>query len=222
MQIYLLSTLLIGCHCFSTHVNRITRQSFRDSLLKASTLPTIAELASDPFMKQLSHSEALVTLLVENDTSEELQSLLKAQLSHADGIRGFFATYLTHERSANNAVPVVLKQAMESNENHEDLVDLSFMNLIMPTAMVTMHKDPELSSQSRITAERGLLILQALKEMHVTQELVESEYEAILAAATGESHSNRSKKDFWMKFFEKWGYEEAQRKDIAEALQRLH
>jgi hypothetical protein len=95
------------------------------------------------------------------------------------------------------------------------------MNLIMPTAMVTMHQDPELSNQSRITAERGLLILQSLSEIPVTQELVEKEYEAILAALTGEAYSNTSKLMFWTQFFERWGYGDEQRKDITEALRRL-
>jgi hypothetical protein len=219
MNIYFLSTLLIGCHSFRPHA---TRSYFRGNVnVFASTLPTVTELSSDPFMKQISHSEALVSLLLENDANVELPSLLKAQLSHSDGIRGFFATYLTHERSPNNVVPTVLQRAMESSENHMDLVDLSFMNLIMPTAMVTMHHDPELSNQSRITAERGLLILQALKEMPLTQELVIKEYEAILAALTGEAHANSSKLEFWMQFFERWGYGDKQRTDITEALRRL-
>lgn len=219
-RLFLSSTLLIGCNCFIPPA--IARLSFRDrALFGASKIPTIIELTSDPFMKQVAHSEALVNLLIEGDTSEELQSLLQAQLSHSDGIRGFFATYLTHERSPNTTVPEVLQQAMESNTNYEELVDLSFMNLIMPTAMVTMHKDPELSEQSRITAERGLLILQALQEMQATQELVKNEYKAIIAAVTGDESTDSSKKEFWRNFFDRWGYGDTQRTDIANALRRL-
>jgi hypothetical protein len=116
---YLLSTLLVGCHCFSPHPSCFRR---RINVL-ASTLPTITELSSDPFTKQISHSEAVISLLIENETSDELPPLLKAQLSHSDGIRGFFATYLTHERSPNNVVPAALRQAMELSENHEHLID---------------------------------------------------------------------------------------------------
>jgi hypothetical protein len=56
-------------------------------------------------MKQVQHSEKLVTLLAasssneldggNDDTDEIASDLLKAQLSHSDGIRGFFVTYLT-------------------------------------------------------------------------------------------------------------------------------
>ena len=53
-------------------------------------------------MKQIGHAETLIKLLSqaneENDDEQQQQSLenlLTAQLSHSDGIRGFFVNYLT-------------------------------------------------------------------------------------------------------------------------------
>lgn len=51
-------------------------------------------------MKQVGYAAEIVSLLEKNhndddDDYEKVTELLKAQLSHSDGIRGFFVTYLT-------------------------------------------------------------------------------------------------------------------------------
>ena len=53
-------------------------------------------------MKQIGHAETIIKLLSQNkeeknDEEEDssLEKLLTAQLSHSDGIRGFFVNYLT-------------------------------------------------------------------------------------------------------------------------------
>jgi hypothetical protein len=54
------------------------------------------------------------------------------------------------------------------------------MNVVMPTGMITMHKDPELSAQSKKTAERGRRILASLSNKRP----VKDNCNAILAVAT--------------------------------------
>lgn len=76
-------------------------------------------------MKQVSHAEKLVEMLQQNtvedtnkkeDENELLDQLITAQLSHSDGIRGFFVTYLTSESSPvadQPTVPPSLLNAMK-------------------------------------------------------------------------------------------------------------
>ena len=73
------------------------------------------------------------------------------------------------------------------------------MNVIMPTAMVTMHQDPEQSANSARTSRRGLQLIQALLsikkntttttssnggKIDETNSLIRSHCEAILKVAT--------------------------------------
>ena len=57
------------------------------------------------------------------------------------------------------------------------------MNVIMPTAMVTMHQDADLSANSAKTAERGVRILRALKDISEVRENAQ----ASLTVATNSS-----------------------------------
>ena len=73
------------------------------------------------------------------------------------------------------------------------------MNVIMPTAMITMHQDPEQSANSARTSRRGLQLIQALLSMtknknkkttsnggniDETNSLIRSHCESILKVAT--------------------------------------
>ena len=146
-------------------------------------LPTIDDLKNDGFMKQVSHALELVEM-IGNETMDqnELTNMLKAQLSHSNGIRGFFVNYLTVDGPADlDQVPESVMKAMASIEDQSDLVSLSCMNVIMPTAMSTMHQQSELQENSRKTAERGVKILLALK----SNPEVGTNAKAIHTAATG-------------------------------------
>jgi len=127
-------------------------------------LPSIEDLKNDGFMQQISHAVELVDLIDAPDTDQsELTEMIKAQLSHSNGIRGFFANYLTMDGPADlEQVPTPVLSAMYSIEDQSDLVSLSCMNVIMPTAMSTMHQEAELQENSRKTAVRGIKILLAL------------------------------------------------------------
>lgn len=92
------------------------------------------------------------------------------------------------------------------------------MNVVMPTGMITMHEDPELSEQSKKTSERGAKILASLRD----SQLVKDNCKAILAVATDESdlaaEADGKLVKYWAAFFEKWGYKEKQKKDIANVI----
>lgn len=60
------------------------------------------------------------------------------------------------------------------------LLFVAGMNVIMPTAMITMHEDEELSAGSARTAKRGIRILRTLKDYPA----VVNNAKAILAVAT--------------------------------------
>jgi len=192
-------------------------------------------------MKQVGHSETLVTMLAEsiaNEKDEEstamVTNLLKAQLSHSDGIRGFFVTYLTamggsSDETNNNTpadettVPEPLIQAMKDVADPDDLVPLACMNVVMPTGMITMHTDEELSLQSQITAERGVKVLSTLLQIH--NDLTESNCRAIAAVASDDESlmeaADAKLVEYWTDFFGKWGYKDLQKRDIAQAMRSV-
>jgi hypothetical protein len=169
-----------------------------------------------------------------NENEKKLE-MLKAQLSHSDGIRGFFVTYLTSMAAASaesaippadrTRIPPLLVEAMKSVTDTDDLIRLACMNVIMPTGMMTMHTDAQLSEQSKITATRAVRVLDSLNAIHPTA--VQSHISAIYAAATSSSSNGKADSEtdallsFWTSFFEKWGYQQEQRSDIATAIQPI-
>jgi hypothetical protein len=175
-------------------------------------------------MTQVSHSEKLVPLLKEDSQvleEEQVIARLKAQLSHSDGIRGFFVTYLTgvgdDTPADQSSIPQALVAAMKIVDPDE-LIPLACMNVVMPTGMISMHQDPELSAQSKKTADRGVRLLAAMK----TEAEVQKTCDAILAVATGVQGQVDDKSfKYWTSFFEKWGYQDAQKIDIAEAIRSV-
>jgi hypothetical protein len=175
-------------------------------------------------MRQLSHAERLVSLLKDRREGEaaDIQKLLEAQLSHPDGIRGFMATYLTgvgdDTAADQETIPAALVHAMK-NADPEDLVPLACMNVIMPTGMITMHEDREFQEQSEKTAARGVRVLASLL---LVNEETKKQCDAILAVATDSRNDVDPKLlDYWKIFFEKWGYKEKQRVDIARAMREV-
>lgn len=206
-------------------------------------LPTMEEVQNDPFMKQVSHASKIVSALKQkpNETTEfnekQLSNILSTQLSHSDGIRGFFVSYLTTSsdepskefEQTNNGledegsfgyVPPALVSAMKV-ANQEELIPLACMNVIMPTGMITLHTDPNLSKESSKTAERGKQVLSALKTISPEHaETIKTISRAVYAVATTSDGvaCDEEQLQYWTSFFEKWGYKEQQKSDIAEAI----
>ena len=121
-------------------------------------------------MKQLGHASQIIPLLhpeggesISNEDSAAMLEVLSRQLGHSDGIRGFFAVYLTSPESlAAEEVPEVLAEAVR-NADAKVLVPLACMNVIMPTAMTSIHQDEELKECAAKTAANGTKILRLLK-----------------------------------------------------------
>ena len=137
-------------------------------------IPTLEQLSTDSFMKQVQYAEFITGLIVEDNGRETdvLMNRLRAQLSHPDGIRGFMVTYLTTSTSTTSAgandsdgttkdndfiaVPASLIKAIVEQidpiSDANELISLMCMNVIMPTGMMTMQPNEELSQQSAKTA----------------------------------------------------------------------
>ena len=86
-----------------------------------NVLPTVEEVANDDFMKQLGHTSELIPLIHSKSPqvpTSDLLKLLSTQFSHSEGIRGFFAVYLTSPESQNEeSVPDVLAQAVKGADD---------------------------------------------------------------------------------------------------------
>mmetsp|Transcript_30682 Transcript_30682/g.73618 ORF Transcript_30682/g.73618 Transcript_30682/m.73618 type:complete len:152 (+) Transcript_30682:373-828(+) len=91
------------------------------------------------------------------------------------------------------------------------------MNVIMPTAMSTMHNEEELRKSSAKTAKRGLSVLATMAGEHPS---VKSNAEAILDVAVGNKREDGDSTpiEYWTSFFDKWGYKDEQKKDISESM----
>lgn len=161
----------------------VQRRPFH-SVLYSSKIPSIEQLSSDPFMKQVGYGQQIVSMLDDESNTlvnnESLTKMLVAQLSHSDGIRGFFVSYLTGGAPITT-IPTPLENAMQRSDTSE-LIPLACMNVIMPTAMVTMHTDQDLSNNSKATAKKGIVVAKAL----MNEEKMREHCKAILAAITSE------------------------------------
>ena len=133
------------------------------------------------------------------------------QQSHSDGVRGFFAVYLTSPESLKEEqVPAILADVVVRQTDAEVLAPLACMNVIMPTAMSSIHQDPELRECASKTANNGLKILRLLKG----NEIVTNNCKAIMDVCNG-TQGDTELIEFWTKFFSNYKYQEEQRKDIA-------
>jgi hypothetical protein len=188
-------------------------KSFSIARTALSALPSIEQLSNDPFMKQVGHASNFVPLL-SMEENDELLIMLEAQLSHPDGIRGFFVCYLTGEGTTVDVphIPPPLASALNSVPGQKSLVSLASMNVIMPTAMSTMHTDKMLQHSSAKTARRGIKILNYLAKVYPDE--VKSTCHAIVAAAEAAESSDDIPVTYWQNFFDNYGYEDQQRRDI--------
>mmetsp|Transcript_17132 Transcript_17132/g.34863 ORF Transcript_17132/g.34863 Transcript_17132/m.34863 type:complete len:187 (-) Transcript_17132:88-648(-) len=182
-------------------------------------------------MKQLGHASQIIPLLyTQNPDQNEnqiiqinndiLSEILAKQLSHSDGIRGFFAVYLTSPESlTTEEVPPILAEAVRGADE-EIFVPLACMNVLMPTAMTSIHQDPELQECASKTANNGKKILRLVCD----KDLVKRNCAAILNVCDGDARGCGSDVvdgdliEYWKKFFVNYKYEEKQKQDIAVAI----
>jgi hypothetical protein len=199
-----------------------TRRPFRQIM---SALPTADQVSTDDFMKQLGHASQLIPILhpddeggLSDDESAEVLQLLTKQFAHSDGIRGFFAVYLTSPESLNtDEVPSVLAKAVKGSDM-KVMVPLACMNVIMPTAMKSIHQDEELKECASQTAQNGLKILRLLKgDRHVIDNC-----QAINQVASNEEvEEGDDLVEYWDTFFTNYKYGSIQKADISQVIQEF-
>lgn len=180
----------------------------------------------EPLSVQLSHSDGVRGFMV---------SYLTADQSAAD----------------NESIPAVLLQALQEQveRNSPDLIPLACMNVVMPTGMITMHQNPDQSANSARTSKRGVRILKALAKfspdakenaraiLQVANNSMENDdtqgglVQVCLRNIYKELKEPSpfdlsyccffSSIQYWTDFFEKWGYQDAQRKDISKVMESI-
>eukprot|EP00550_Attheya_septentrionalis_P002093 CAMPEP_0198291554 /NCGR_PEP_ID=MMETSP1449-20131203/9043_1 /TAXON_ID=420275 /ORGANISM="Attheya septentrionalis, Strain CCMP2084" /LENGTH=260 /DNA_ID=CAMNT_0043990207 /DNA_START=99 /DNA_END=881 /DNA_ORIENTATION=- len=179
-----LGQLVSGATCFVS--NNHYPQKQWTTALQYRNLPSVGELSTDDFTDQVYHASVIVRELSEltniqanvesglsrSDASSKLydikllSELLKAQLSHLDGMRGFFTVYLTGEGLQTVAdkerMPGILLDAVKMS-NFESLASMACMNLIIATAMTSAHQDETLAANSAIVAKRAKRLLSLFK-----------------------------------------------------------
>jgi len=144
---------------------------------------------------------------------------LKALLSHMDGARGFYVTTLTmpefDHAFPSKGVSESLKAAVVESSTSPKLLA---MNLAMSTAMIHAHTEngsEEFEAGSTLTQGRTKAVISSvLGDMPQLQ----VELRALLAAASGEKGTDEALHEEYTKFLERWGYGEAQRRQIAEQI----
>lgn len=198
-------------------------------------IPTLEQLSSDPFMKQVHHAEFVCGLLLEDDgrKTDVVMKRLRAQLSHKDGVRGFLVTYLTCKQFAKamDVPPALLKALLEVIDPVNDsnsLISLMCLNIIMPTAMVRTHKDPQLKMESALTAARAMslmtVVMDASGRDSAPREAVTKQCKAILDMAKSKdfnAEGDMEAQKYWAEIFGNWGYDDVQRSDIAHAVRSV-
>jgi hypothetical protein len=206
-------------------------------------IPSVEQLRTDPFMKQVGHAEFMVGLMAEDAgrNTDVLMRRLRAQLSHPDGIRGFMVTFLTvmtsdgangeNGTTPNSLLTVLLEQVDPFGDSNK-LISLMCKNVVMPTAMKTQQTTEELSQQSDFTANRAIRLLKDVLHQckngpdQLSYKAILDECHAILSVATVTNGNENdictdTKQATWHEFFTKWGYNSQQRSDIAVAIQSV-
>lgn len=135
--------------------------------------------------------------------TDQLVQLLTAQLSHQDGIRGFFSAYLTGEGQDTTAdkeeIPDMLAYAMKRS-NFEYLTYSLCMNLIVPTAMISVHRQAN-SLEGKLDANKLKLAQNSATVATRTQRILASlkgsinmvrNWEAIIEASANTTRDQRS------------------------------
>lgn len=213
------------CCGFSSNlgIRATSKNRFASTSLHSNLLPTEESVKNDEFMQQLGHASQIIPLLhpeegdeVSPENEENLKSVLAQQLSHSDGVRGFMAVYLTSPESLKvEKVPEILAETVRQADA-KIMAPLACMNVIMPTAMSSIHQDPELRECASKTANNGLKILRLVKD----DEIVTNHCSAIRDVCNNNNGTQGDAEliEYWTKFFSNYKYQEEQRKDIAAAI----
>ncbi|NJM75674.1 MAG: hypothetical protein HC852_07680 [Acaryochloridaceae cyanobacterium RU_4_10] len=161
------------------------------------------------FEAAIAASQSLLDRMEEGQISEdEIGKTVSALVNTANGVRGFFVTYLTDSRPfADNPTPAVI-QALQSSP--DTVTEFAIKNLAMSTAMeITHHRngDSELEQQSAQVRDRSTTLLKLLN-----CDRIYSEAKALYQSITTTSGT-------YATFLKKWGYDAEQKQAIASRLE---
>ncbi|MEG4303857.1 hypothetical protein [Microcoleus sp. D3_18a_C4] len=155
------------------------------------------------FMEADSLRDSYASRLLQADIQQAVTSLVKTQ----NGARGFFVTYLTDDgEEADHPSPGVV-EALRSAP--EIVAELLVKNLAMSAAMVVHHsrqQKEEMAAGSARVQERSRNLIQIL-QMPACQTIASQMLES-LQSGNGE----------YEKFFQRWGYDDEQKRAIGSAV----
>ena len=158
----------------------------------------------------------------------------------SDGIRGFFVAYLTGDGPVPSCLPPILKSSissLETDEQARDLINLSIMNVVMPSAMSATYYQRSLqddddggpmegsnismSNTSKLTRDKGLTVLRHVLSLTETKTSFASAKEAVDSVIRVAEGNCGDGDVYWVSFFEKWGYGAAEKEAILHAMLKV-
>ena len=187
--------------------------------------PDVSAASQPSFQQAMEITAQWLALWEQGELSDEVLADRVAELvASRDGARGFFVLSLAGECPLMDRMPEALVVQLRSAG--EGVVDLSARNLAMSTAMALHHArsgDGDQQAGSERVQARCIELLRQLEP-----EAVKRRLESLLAAAQagGGDGSDASSGDAGGDlpsgddgaFLERWGYDEAQKAAIAEAI----
>lgn len=171
----------------------------RPRLLTMSMPPT--------FQEAIAMSAEWIRLWDAGELSDEvLADEVGKLVRERDGARGFFVVSLTGDSPLMDRLPEPL--VFHLRLIGPDVVDLTVRNLAMSTAMALHHR----RQQDQSMLDGSLRVQGRSRDLlaHLDPLLVKEKLESMLAGLKGQGEEQA--------FFERWGYDEEQRKDIESAL----
>ncbi|WP_041244015.1 hypothetical protein [Gloeobacter kilaueensis] len=140
--------------------------------------------------------------------AEKLYRAVADLVATANGARGFFVTFLSGEWPIADALPDGLVEALRTAP--AVVAPLMTKNLAMSTAMIWAHRqngDAEAASGSEQVARRSAALIARLQLPQIEREI--AELKRALTDGQGD----------YAAFLDRWGYTEAQRAAIKEAIE---
>jgi hypothetical protein len=163
------------------------------------------------FEAAIAASQSLLNQMEQNQLPEtELEAIVSELVNTANGVRGFFVTYLTDARPfADTPTPAVI-QALQSSP--DTVTEFVVKNLAMSTAMEITHQrngNSELEQQSAQVRDRSTTLIKLMNCDRLRTEAQEL-HQSIVAASGN-----------YAGFLKKWGYDAEQQQAIATRLETV-
>jgi hypothetical protein len=173
--------------------------------------PILSVQANIKFDEAIDLTQLFLLQLKKNQlTAEQILDFVSALMQTANGARGFFVTYLTGSDPICDAPHPEIIAALAANPTIA--TDLLVKNIAMSTAQQIYHQrrnDPNMMASSATVAARTTKIIQQLNLPQI--QLMCRELVATIQTGTGS----------YTDFLTRWGYDDEQKKSIAQAVSQL-